>query len=249
MIKLRQVPMFLAAVAVLCLTPLAFSQNVTLELNNGGQYTMDGVYVGPYNFTETPQNGTPQAAPLICDDFKDDVYVGESWTASVTSLTSINSNSTGLMFYNQTAGSASIFGMTGNFIQGYEAMGYLASQMMPLVGNSANSATIGYMAYAIWAIFEPSQVQNWLKSDPTAWAQVQNYVKNALSFVESKNFSLSSLAGWQLLTPTSWQGAEPQEYLQYVPEGGSALLYLLLAGVTCIGAMYNRSRRQGYVTK
>jgi hypothetical protein len=29
-----------------------------------------------------------------------------------------------------------------------------------------------------------------------------------------------------------------------VPEGGSALIYLLLAGVTCFGAMVLRSRRQ-----
>src|SRR5579872_1419396 len=151
MIKRSQVRWWGGAILLmLCFVPLAFSQTVQLTLNDGGSYTMDGVYVGPYNFTET-QNNQSSSAQLICDDFRDEVYPGESWTANVTSFSSINSNSTGLMFYNFTAGSSSLFGITGNFLQGYEAMAYLASQMLPLTGNSANATTIGYMAYAIWA--------------------------------------------------------------------------------------------------
>jgi len=245
MIKRSQVSWWGAVLLVLCFAPLAFSQTVSLTLDNGGPYTMDGVYVGPYNFTET-QNNSSKSAQLICDDFKDEVYPGESWTAKVTSFSSINSNSTGLMFYNSTAGSSSIFGIAGNFVQGYEAMAYLATQMLPLASNPSNATTVGYMAYAIWAIFEPSTVKAWLSSDSTAWAQVVTYVQNALKFVESNNVSPSYFAGWEILTPitcTSSQSCPPQEYFQYVPEGGAALAYLLMAGVSCYAAMLLRRRR------
>ena len=35
-----------------------------------------------------------------------------------------------------------------------------------------------------------------------------------------------------------------QEFLQYVPEGGAAWMYLLLGGITCFGAMFYSRRQQ-----
>ena len=38
------------------------------------------------------------------------------------------------------------------------------------------------------------------------------------------------------------RGCDPRSRCQQVPEGGSAAIYLLGAGLTCFGAMFLRSR-------
>ena len=243
MTRLNRALLGTVALLFLCLSPFAFADDpVNLTLVNGGPYTMDGVYVGPYNFT---QNG--QSAQLICDDFKDEVYPGESWTATVTSVSSINNNTTGLMFSGQTAGGLNLLGATGSFVQGYEAMAYLAGQMLAISGNPQNATQVGYLAYAIWAIFEGGNVKSYL-GNTAAWQTVEALAAGALQYVENpkNHVTAASFAGWELLTPTCTPGGQcPQEYLKYVgvPEGGSALLYLLLAGVSCFGAMRFRLRR------
>jgi hypothetical protein len=60
--------------------------------------------------------------------------------------------------------------------------------------------------------------------------------------------SLSQFANLFLYVPIpgSQTGSlgTPQEMWGNVPEGGAALLYLLLAGASCFGAMFFRSRDQ-----
>lgn len=240
--RLNRVSLWMVAL-VMCLAPLAFADGpVNLTLINGGPYTMDGVYVGPYNFTENNQ-----PVQLICDDFKDDVYAGESWTANVTSFSSMNNNASGLMFAGQSSGSMSLLGVAGNSVQGYEAMAYLAGQMLSLSGNPQNATQVGYLAYAIWAIFEGANVKSYL-GNSGIWSTVEALAAGALQYVENpgNHVTTASFAGWELVTPVCNPGVQcPQEYLQFigVPEGGSALLYLLLAGVSCFGAMRFRLRR------
>ena len=245
------------AALLLFLVPFAFSQDsVTLELESGGNYTMDGVYVGPYTANQTA-NGQTQSASIICDDFKDEVVPGESWTANITSystLASTGGNTTGLMFNGYTAGGALLDGVSGNALQGYVAIAYLSSEMLPLVSNPANAQQIGYLAYAIWAIFEPSQVQSWLGSGSAAWTAVEGLAQGALSGALKNLYTASTFAGWEILTPVAGsqnpgtQGL-PQEYLEFVPEGGTALMYLLLGGVCCFGTMFLKSRRRGAVSQ
>jgi hypothetical protein len=53
-----------------------------------------------------------------------------------------------------------------------------------------------------------------------------------------------------ILTPTvngqtcTAGGCREQEFFEVVPEGGGTFGYLLLAGLSCFGAMFMRSRRQ-----
>jgi hypothetical protein len=231
-------------IALVCLAPLAFSQTVNLTLDNGGPYVMDGIYVGPYNAT---QNNT-QPVQIICDDFAHEVTASESWTATVTQVSNLASNGTaGLTWANTLAGGSALFGANTTFstLQGYYAMAYLASEMLPLSSNPANATQIGYLAYAIWAVFDASAVKAWLGANSTAWAQVQLLAQNALNGV----YSAGQFAGWEILTPNcsgagSCNLGQPQEFFEYVPEGGTTLMYLLLAGFCCFGTMFLRSRRQ-----
>lgn len=248
MIKRIRASWWVVLAALLLSTPFAFSQTVDLYLNDGGNNVMDGVYVGPYDATQSNSNNqNPQGVQIICDDFSHDVVPGESWQASVTSVSSLSANTitnSGLMWANGTL----LNGGTGaqNVFQGYMAMAYLASQMLPLSGNPANNQTVGYMAYAIWAIFQGAQVEAWL-GGPTsqAWLTVQKMALNALGMT----FSAGQFAGWELLTPIAgsqnpFSQGTPQEYFEYVPEGGTALMYLLLASFACFGTMFLKSRRR-----
>ena len=92
------------------------------------------------------------------------------------------------------AGGSALFGANTLFtsLQGYYAMAYLASEMLPLSSNPANATQIGYMAYAIWAVFDASAVKAWLGANSTAWAQVQLLAQNALN----GTYTSGQFAGW-----------------------------------------------------
>jgi len=232
---------------MVCLAPLAFSQDVTLTLVNGGQYSMDGIYVGAYNAT---LNNSP--TPIICDDFADEVYQNESWTASITQAASITNTTPGLKW--STGGDLAFWGISNsNIVQGYDAMLYLASQMLPLsLQNGQNSQTIGLYAYAIWAIFDPTAVESYIYAHDANPGNTWNLIAQLAQSAVNGNYTKNEFAGWEVLTPQCSGGGGggtdpcsqgvPQEFFIYVPEGGSALMYLLLAGVSCMGAFLFRSR-------
>jgi len=62
------------------------------------------------------------------------------------------------------------------------------------------------------------------------------------------NLNPGQFANFLLLTPQGCNGGPGscpgQEFMMLVPEGGSAAMYLLLAGLLCFGAMLFRRRRQ-----
>jgi hypothetical protein len=234
-----QAPWLIAFVAFVCFAPLAFGQNsVNLTLIDGGSYTMGGIYVGPY---DAVQNNQP--AQIICDDFQHEVSPGQSWSATVTSFSSLTNSTTGLVWSGDTAGGSMLGGTVYSLLQGYDAMAYLDSEMS--LSSNKNSTQMGYLAYAVWAVFDSGAVYNWLKSqgDLSIWATVQSLAEGALK----GTYTAGQFAGWEILTPICpGQGCSngpPQEFLEYVPEGGSAPTYLLLAGFACFGAMFSRSRR------
>ena len=73
----------LMAAALLGIAPSCFgAQTASMTLTGVGvNGVLGGVYIGPYV-------GTIDAVttPLICDDFFDDSYIPESWTANVYSI-------------------------------------------------------------------------------------------------------------------------------------------------------------------
>jgi hypothetical protein len=218
----------MAAVA-LCCAPCALGQGqVNITLTSAGSNVMDGVYVGPYNATV---NGV--STQIICDDFVDDSYVGESWTANVTTL----SNLSGTKW--------------GNSTQLYDEAAWLATQM--LSGTySGNATQVGYLAYALWAVFAPTQVESWLGANSAAWAAVQGWLNSACA----QKFTPGEFANFFIYMPNlnypitcnggSCPTAPPQEFFGFISaaEGGSTLMYVLLTALICMGAIWFRSRRQ-----
>ena len=206
-----------AALALLCFVPCAFA-NSSLTMTGAGNNVMAGVYVGPYYATV---NGVANTQ-VICDDFADESYIGHSW------------NFTGNNF--STLGSA----LWGNQTANYEAAAWLTLKMLSLNGNPNNATQVGYISYAIWSLFDKNALNG---LSQTQLAGVNNW----LGMVPS-NLTPGQFANFVILTPqgcTNGPGSCPgQEFLMTVPEGGTAAMYLLLAGLSCFGAMLFRRRRQ-----
>jgi len=204
-----------AAVALLCLVPCAFADSGSLTLTGAGNNVMDGVYVGPYYATV---NGVTNTA-VICDDFADESVIGNSWNYTANNFS--------------TLGSA----LWGNQLQNYEGAAWLTLQMLSLNGNPNNNTQVGYLSYAVWSLFDKAAL-NGLSSTQLAGV-------NAWLAKIPQNLAPSQFANFIILTPQNCTpGTCPgQEFFEVMPEGGSAALYLLCAGLACFGAMLFRPRK------
>jgi hypothetical protein len=80
--------LFAVALCALLFCPLkGYADTVTLTLVSvGGQSSgsSSGVYVYPYNFSI---NGSTTLTPLMCLSYENEVYIGETWTATVLPVT------------------------------------------------------------------------------------------------------------------------------------------------------------------
>jgi hypothetical protein len=151
---------FLLLIGVACMAPAAFAQcpqnipdpttyTACMNLTGVGYgNAFANVYVGPY--TATINNGTPTA--VICDDYKDESYIPEYWTADIISGSSgVNGVARDLT----TTRDASLSGLTGTDLQkAYDEVGYLAIQLLNAV--PGDSTTIGAIHFALWSVFDPS---------------------------------------------------------------------------------------------
>lgn len=217
--------LLVVGIALLCIAPCALAQQ-TLELTgvNGNNYA--GIYIGPYDIQVGGPSGSTYG--MICDDFNDDIHIGSTWQANPVSVSASTLSQT-------------LFGSQSNALVGYQEAAALSYAI--LFGNQG-ATNNALMQYAVWAIFSPTQVQNWLKANDGAnyaadWATIKGWI----SWASTQSPSL--LSKFVVWTPQYCQSGAcgGQEFFQYVPEGGAALMYLLLAGASCFGAMWIRSRR------
>ena len=185
----------------------------TMTLTGAGNNPAFNVYVGPYTATI---NGI--STPVICDDFSDESFLGESWNASVANLAAV------------ATGAPSFSTGTGNFSEA----AWLTLQLLSAANNSEATA----IQYAIWDLFDPSAVSSYLGGfaggtsflDSTSINGVQYWLGQA----EGSSLSSSQLADFLIYTPTSCISGQcltgsglPQQFIVYTPEP-SAILMLLM---------------------
>ena len=222
----------MAVAALMCAAPCAVAQ-VSLQLNEPpSNNTLDGIYVGAYSATNT-QTGAP--TQVICDDFMDNSdYQQETYTVN-------NFSDLGNTLWGQKLG-------VTNATPLYDEAAWLALQMVGLTGKEQ-----GYYSYAIWAVFDPTDVANWLigHNDTAACTAIFGNTTctgsgGLLGSAKGESPSAAQLAEILILTPQgcgSPGACKEQEFFQ-IAEGGTAAMYLLLAAASCLGAMFFRSRRQ-----
>ena len=217
------------AVITVPLASAAIQNQSNMDLTSGGPYVMNSIYVGPYSGTA---NG--QAIQIICDDYSDDSYLNESWTANVTNLSNVGSSATPMWSGYSDASTL------------YADAAWLGTQMF--VPANENTATEGYLAYAIWSLFNPNAltglstsqlngVETWLGEIPQGLTPGD--FPNFAIYTPDTSFAITCNGG---PCPTS----PPQEFLARVPEGGSPLAYLLLAAAVCFGAIVLRFRSAAF---
>lgn len=222
----------IAALVVVSLAPAAFGQDdVTVSFSGGGSTTWSGgpdgdVYAGIYNGTVS---GIPGANPgIVCDDYKDNVVAGETWTATALDAASLNTSNIDDTLFGSAIG-----------LQGYAEVATLVSDMF----SGKSGYTQAELSSAIWYITGGGLV---------TFASLDGNAQTLVNNLKSEFGSLSNLAAegvlaqyanlW-ILTPSPEGPGEAQEMWVSAAEGGAALAYLLLAGFSCCGAMFFRRRR------
>lgn len=233
-------PVFTLVVVLLALSmvPIAAAQtNVSMSFN--GSYSAvscigpDGcVGAGLYGGTINGVNvGSGQSVPgMICDDYFDNITTNETWTASGVQVSSLNSGN---------IGSLTLFGSKIG-VNGYTEVAFLANMMLTSPGTVDQAA----ISEAIWFITGGSSTVNGGKLTGDALT----YFNQAVAAL--KTTSLSQYANLYLYMPTPQGPGEAQEMfsLVSVPEGGTALSYLLLTGLCCFGAIRFRRKASMSVT-
>ncbi|HWG59823.1 MAG TPA: PEP-CTERM sorting domain-containing protein [Candidatus Acidoferrales bacterium] len=226
------------ALLILGCAPSAFADGATasMTLTSAGSNPFDGIYMGPYTASI---NGA--STPVICDDFSDDSFINESWTANTTGLSDL----TGTKFVSQV-----------NSTQGY---GEVAALTLALL-NPANASQADQIQYAIWAVFGGPAVQTYLQGTLSAANYTNFYtngVLNWLSWGAGQTLTADQLAAFTIYTPNTdyaitcsghaCQNTPPQEFIALTPtpESGTAALF----GIGLLALGFFMRRRNALATK
>lgn len=248
---------WLTIVAVLGFAPGAFAQDqndIQVDLTSvGNGVVMDDVYVSPYVATV---NGV-QNTQVICDDFADESQLNTGWNANTTQFSNLSSE-VGRTLWGSWLMSAQGGSMSATAVVNlYEQAAWLSLGLIQQVG--VNSTQQGYYSYAIWAVFDPTGVKNWLTAHNDTNAINAIFGSNGLLAKALLSYASGNYSNFVIITPLGANGqvctpavgggsgsssCPAQEFFMQMPEGGAALIYLLLAGLSCIGAIFFRSRQR-----
>jgi hypothetical protein len=213
--RLRLAVPFLVATVVLCLcTGSALANStVNMQLTSVGGNNAGGVYTYPYYFSI---NGATPVA-LICDSYDNEVIVGETWKATVSSLLSGK-------------------GLFGNQLLDYKAAGLIFKSIL----SGTLSANVGN--YAIWGLFSTNAQNNPYFQSSGAGAIETQYLGLAAT---AKNSAFNGLVLYTPIAGTQSWGGTAQEYIGYspVPEPGS--LALFGTGLLSLSGMIRRKLAKG----
>lgn len=221
--RIALIILFVSSIAAIPAT--ADTTNVTLTGIGGAN--QGGVYVAPYFLS---LNGGTNIT-TICDDYTHDVYVGESWKATIQTFATLSNTRFG-----QAAGSA------GNY--GFGAYAEAAWLYTKFLGTPSQAGNINF---AIWALFSPAQAegnlsgwtlgaQTWLKSAQTWFALNCSSAADTCGGID--------LSAFEFITPADLTSSDsPQEYITMTPEPGS----LVLMGLGAILLAFVARRLQNQV--
>jgi hypothetical protein len=205
--------------AVLFFAPTALADTASMLLTGAGDNgALGGVYVGPYTATI---DGV--STSVICDDYDDESYIGETWTANVTTPSSL-------------AGTK--WADLGNSTNLYEEAAWLSIGLL-----SAGPGQAGDIQFAIWTLFDANalnalsgadQANVWCWID-AAEAQIfwSGEFANVLIYTANITDPIRCDGNYCANTP-------PQEFIVATPEPGE--LFLALTGLLAVAVAVRRMK-------
>jgi hypothetical protein len=158
-----------------------------------------------------------QSVVLFCDDLKNEVYVGESWSANITNLSTALNTING--FANTRYGGVSSSPVFSNASSVYQEAAWLTTQF------ASHSGDYVSLQYALWDLMNPG-------SEPTSYGNVAYWLGQAgsnYSSINPNNFEIVTNVGPLALT------GQVQEFIVLTPEPGT--LVLLVCGVFALAAL------------
>ena len=227
-------------IALLSLGSLASAQNIILSPGTNavtytGNYSAifsnqdESVGAGTYS---AAINGTASSSGIICDDYNDEITSGEQWSAYGYQASSLASGNVSNTLFGGTIGLA-----------GYAEVASLVSMMFSgsTIYGRITGVTQAELSSAIWDITTPGGIKGLDAKATMLVAAVEAVFSGNTSAASAY---LAKMTNIWILTPTASEPNRPQEMWVAVPEGGAAVMYLLLAGAFCFGAMLFCSRSQ-----
>jgi hypothetical protein len=220
----------LAGVAILFPAVVgATPTTVTAHLSGAGPENSGGYYIDPY--TGTINNGAVQ--DYFCVDYNHESYIGETWTADVTPMTSSDFTNT-YQYQYALAETLSPSAANSQAQKIYEEM-VAVIENFPVSGTTADRDAA---TWVIWDISAAAQTNvDWAHSSYTdlgfTASEYQTYEDIALNY---QNYNYS---GWEILTDVN---GSAQEFAVYVPEPNS-LIFLGFSLLTVAGAVTLKVRK------
>jgi hypothetical protein len=222
-----------------CLAPAASAQDV-VQFTGGYSSTFYGIPAGIYS---GDVNGS--SSSLVSDDLLNVSSPGEKWNATAIQASSLNSSNIDNTMFGKTIG-----------LDGYAEVGTLVSMMFGGItsytgdGFHLTGITQAEISAAIWDITTSGAISSVLDANSTDLVKALEAIFGNSKSSAAQTY-LQSLKNLWILTPQSVTGLGPGEMWTEggisMPEGGAALLYLLLAGFTCFGALFIKARQQSSV--
>ena len=190
-VKTHAVVLLVVLGAVLSTARWAKADTVKVTLTGVSGGVQGGVYTSPYYATV----GNLTNVPIVCDDYAHQVYMGESWTASVSTFADLSK----ARFWQGTQAAT---------LQLYDEAAYLFDELY------LQPSQRGDISFALWAIFDSTEVEasaGWTSN--AAW-----WVASA----QSQTYAAGEFSNFKVLTPIS--PTTPQEYLIRTPEPSTLVL-------------------------